>query len=252
MIAFALLVAPLPMIAASLYADANNLHSVLKDEPTPSTSVANEPGITLRSWKWINAAKKVFVVHLWGSVVSLFPYLIYQIPNCPPTTSFLLWVLLSMLSLLIMYVILASPFSHSIASPLHVGEWAILKAVTISVAFIGLCLMSVINFATAEIGSLLIVPMCLLAHPLKLDLRVKSLRNFSRVACNLVLGFVGFPPATFMVLKGAFEGFNSIDVGDFWNWLESLWAWNSATYLYICMVHLPCWLLCFHILFHHC
>nr|XP_048327222.1 glycosylphosphatidylinositol anchor attachment 1 protein-like isoform X2 [Ziziphus jujuba var. spinosa] len=233
MIAFALLVAPLPMVAASLYADANNLDSVQKDEPTSSTSVADEPGITLRSWKWINAAKKVFVVHLWGSVVSLFPYLIDQIPNCSPTRSFLLWVLFSTLSFLIMFVILASPFSHSFASPLHVGEWAILKSVTISVAFIGLCLMSVINFSTAEIGGLLIVPMCLLAHPLKLDLRDLNLKTFSRVSCNLVLGFIGFPPATFIILKGGFEGFSSIDVGDFWNWLESLWAWNSATYLFI-------------------
>ncbi|KAH7524373.1 hypothetical protein FEM48_Zijuj06G0112400 [Ziziphus jujuba var. spinosa] len=108
-----------------------------------------------------------------------------------------------------------------------------LKSVTNSVAFIGLCLMLVINFATAEIWVLLIVPICLLPHPLKLDLRVPSLRNFSRVSRNLVLGFMGFPPATFMVSKGAFEGFSSIDVGDFWNWLESLWAWNSAAYLFI-------------------
>ncbi|KAH7537757.1 hypothetical protein FEM48_Zijuj03G0126800 [Ziziphus jujuba var. spinosa] len=59
-----------------------------------------------------------------------------------------------------------------------------------------------------------------------------SLRNFSRVSRNLVLGFMGFPPATCMVFKGAFEGFSTIDVGDFWNWLESLWAWNSASYLF--------------------
>ncbi|KAH7546348.1 hypothetical protein FEM48_Zijuj01G0191200 [Ziziphus jujuba var. spinosa] len=84
-----------------------------------------------------------------------------------------------------------------------------------------------------EIWGLLIVPMCLLAHPLKLDLRVPSSRNFSRVSCNLVLGFMGFPPATFMVFKGTFEGFSSIDVGDFRNWLESLWAWNSAAYLFV-------------------
>ncbi|KAH7533701.1 hypothetical protein FEM48_Zijuj04G0159400 [Ziziphus jujuba var. spinosa] len=61
LIIFALLVAPVPMVTAPLYADANNVDSVQKDEPTSSTSVANEPGITLRSWKWINAAKKVFI-----------------------------------------------------------------------------------------------------------------------------------------------------------------------------------------------
>lgn len=253
MIAFALLVAPLPMVAASLYADANKLHSIQrKDEPIASTSVADEHGVNLRSWKWFNAAKKVFVLHLWGSVVLLLPYLVCQIPNCSPKLSFLLWGLLSVISLLIMHLILASPFSHASASQLHVGEWAILKSVTISVAFIGLCLMSVINFATAEIGGLLVVPMCLMAHPLKLDLRIWRLRNFLRVAFNLVFVFLGFPPATFMVLKGAFEGFNSLNVGDFWNWVESLWAWNSATYVYIGMVHLTCWVLCIQILFHHC
>ncbi|KAH7525268.1 hypothetical protein FEM48_Zijuj06G0207000 [Ziziphus jujuba var. spinosa] len=42
----------------------------------------------------------------------------------------------------------------------------------------------------AEIWGLLIVPMCLLAHPLMLDLRVPSLRNFSRVSRNLVLRFM--------------------------------------------------------------
>ncbi|KAF3444604.1 hypothetical protein FNV43_RR14296 [Rhamnella rubrinervis] len=242
MIALALLVAPLPMVAASLYTDANKLDSIQrKDKPTASASVAEECDVNLRSWKWVNAAKKVFVLHSWGSVVSLLPYLVCQIPNCSPTASFLLWVLLSALSLLIMHLILASPFFHATESQLHVGEWAILKSVTISVAFIGLCLMSVINFATAEIGGLLVVPMCLMAHPLKLDLKVWRLKNFLRVAFNIVFVFIGFPPATFMVLKSTFEGFNSFNVGDFWNWVESLWAWNSATYLYIVMVHLPCW-----------
>ena len=48
MIAFALLVAPLPMVAASLYADANKLHSIQrKDEPTASASVADERGVNL-------------------------------------------------------------------------------------------------------------------------------------------------------------------------------------------------------------
>lgn len=253
MIAFALLVAPLPMVAASLYTDANNLHSIRKkDEPTASASVADEPGVTLRSWKWVSAAKKVFFLHLWSSIVSLLPYLICQIPNYSPSTSFLLWVFLSILSLVIMHLILASPFSHATESQLRVEEWSILKSATISAAFIGLCLMSVINFATAEIGGLLVVPMCLIARPLVLDLGVWNLRNFSRVAFNIVFAFIGFPPATFMLLKGAFEGFNSTNVGDFWNWLESLWAWNSATYLYIGMVHLPCWVLCIHILFHRC
>ncbi|PON41570.1 GPI transamidase component Gaa [Parasponia andersonii] len=252
MIAFALLVAPLPMVAASLYADAISLNSTqTKDKSTPATG-SDETDITLRSWKWINAAKKVFVVHLWGSVVSLLPYFICRVPDLSATISFITWFLLSVLSFLIMYLVLASPFSHAKASKFHVGEWAILKSVTISAAFIGLCLMSVVNFSTAEIGGLIVVPMCLMVYPMRLDIRVRTLRTLLRLACNLVLAFIGFPPVTFVLLKGAVEGFDNINIGDFWCWVQSLWAWSSATYLFIDMVHLPCWALCIHILFHHC
>ncbi|CAN6572276.1 unnamed protein product [Malus baccata var. baccata] len=165
--------------------------------------------------------------------------------------SFFLYLLTSpVLSLVVMYMVLASPSSHANESQPQRVEWPILKSVTLSAAFIGLCLMSVINFATAEIGGLLMLPMCLMAHPLKPDVKARSKRTLSRAVCNLVLGFIGFPPVAFIVLKGAFEGFGSTSVGDYWSWVESLWAWNSATYLYIGMVHLPCWALCIHILFH--
>ncbi|GLU11323.1 hypothetical protein SLE2022_280780 [Rubroshorea leprosula] len=254
MIAFALVIAPLPMIAASLYINANNSNSSLKQDKSTLSPfpVADEHSNTVRSWRWLNAAKVVFIIHLWGVVVSLLPYFICQIPDLTSTTSFLIWVLLSVLSLQVLYSILASPFPHANASQPQEGDWALLKSVTISALFIGLGLMSVINFATAEIGALLLVPTCLLARPLRLDLRARSLRSFSRVICNLVLGHIAFPPAAFLVVKGVFSGFGSANVGDFWNWVESLWAWNSATYLYISVVHLPCWVLCIYILIHTC
>ncbi|KAG6720041.1 hypothetical protein I3843_03G040000 [Carya illinoinensis] len=253
MIAFALLVAPLPVVAASLYADAHKVdRSFGIDKSSPQASATDKLSIAPRSCKWLNAAKKVFLVHLWGAVVSFLPYFICQIPSCTPTTSFVVWVLLSSFSLPILSLILGSSFSYGRASQPQKRDWTLLKSVTISAAFIGLCLMSVINFATAEIGALLMVPMCLMAQPLKLDIRSRSLRKFSRVACNLALGFLGFPPAGFFVLKGAFEGFGGITVGDYWNWLESIWSWSSATYLYIGMVHLPCWVLCIHVLLHPC
>ncbi|XP_050380874.1 uncharacterized protein LOC126798085 [Argentina anserina] len=277
MIAFALLVAPLPMVAASLFVNASESEDSLNTEKPDSLASAADSAplvtacesssllgdansgssttpagcITLNSWKWINAAKKSFVVYLWSFVVSVLPYFICQIPNCTPSTSLIIWVLLSVLSLVVMYMILASSFSE-VNDSLSRKEWAILKSVTLSAAFIGLCLMSIINFATAEIGGLLIVPMCLMAHPLKLDIETRSMKAMSRAACNLILGIVGFPPVTFILLKGALEGFSSISVGDFWSWVESLWVWNSATYLYIGVVHLPSWVLCIHILIHHC
>lgn len=253
MISFALLVAPLPIVAASLYTVANNFdYNQRKEKSTPQASPASKVDVSLNSWKWLKSARNVFAFHLWGAVVSVLPFFTSQIPNCTPTTSFMVWVLLSVFSLLLCCVILGSSFSEAAASQPWQREWASLKSVTISTAFIGLSLTSIINFATAEIGALLIVPICLLARPLKLDIQARNLRSSLRVACNLILCFIGFPPVTYVLLKGVFEGFSGINVGDFWKWLETLWAWNSATYLYIGIVHLPCWALCTRILFHHC
>ncbi|XP_027357942.1 glycosylphosphatidylinositol anchor attachment 1 protein [Abrus precatorius] len=238
MIPFALLVAPLPIVAAYLHADASKC--------TPQATSAFEVDASRKSWKWLNSARKVLVIHLWGVIVSLLPYFLCRIPNTTPTTNFMLWGLLSGFSLLILYLILGS------ASQFEKSEWTSLKSVTISTTFIGLSLMSVINFATAEIGALFIVPICLMARPLKLDTQGRSWRTLLRATCNLALGLIGFPPVAFVLLKGAFEDSYGINVGDYWNWLESLWAWNSATYLYVGVVHLPCWALCIHILFHRC
>ncbi|XP_058778629.1 uncharacterized protein LOC131652702 [Vicia villosa] len=240
MIPFALLVAPLPIVAGSLYAEAS--------KSTSSTEVV----VSHKSWKWLNSARKVLAIHLWGAVVSLLPYFLYHIPNSTPTTNFTVWGLLSAFSLLILYFILGSPIFESSTSQPEKGEWASLKSVTISTAFIGLSLMSVINFATAEIGALLIVPICLMTRPLKLDIQSRSFRTLLRATCNLALGLVIFPPVAYFLIKGTFEGFYGINVGEYWNWVESLWTWNSATYLYVGIVHLPCWALCIHILFHPC
>ncbi|WCJ20663.1 GPI transamidase component family protein / Gaa1-like family protein [Euphorbia peplus] len=252
MIAFALLVAPLPLVAASLYADANGLDIGIKtDQCSPSEpTLSDELNISFKTWKWLKAAKEVFLVHAWGLVVSLLPHYICQIPDRSPTTSLVTWVLFSMFSLVILYVVLG--YQISPASESRKGEWAMLKSVTISAVFIGLLLMSVVNFATAEIGAMLMVPTCLMAQPLKLDIRAASLKSYLRVICNLVLVFIAFPPVAFSLSKIMFEDADSINVGDLWNWVESLWAWNSATYIYIGMVHLPCWVLCLHILLHSC
>ncbi|KAF5740409.1 GPI transamidase component family protein [Tripterygium wilfordii] len=254
MIPFALLVAPLPLVAASLYADGNSKNlSPQNGKSTSSTTVAaDELGITFRSWKWLNAARKVFVVHVWGAIVSLLPYFISQIPDCSPEYRFGIWVIFSLLVLLILYFILGFQLPLAQVSRYEKGEWAILKSVTISAVFIGLCLMSVINFATAEIGALLMVPTCLLACPLKLDTEACNLKSVTRMVTNLVLVTLSFPPVAFFVLKGVVEGHDGSNVGDFWIWVESLWAWNSATYLYMGMVHLPCWVLCLHVLLHSC
>ncbi|XP_019182271.1 PREDICTED: glycosylphosphatidylinositol anchor attachment 1 protein [Ipomoea nil] len=238
MIAFALLISPLPLVAASLFISADKLDS-------------NETAFTFKSWKWLNAAKTVFVVHLWGAIVTLLPQFFSVLPDSSIPTKLLIWVSLSLVSLLILQVIIGSPVSFTHDNQAQSTEWALLKSVTIAAAFIGLCLMSVINFATAEIGAVILVPMCLMARPLRLEARAMTLKAFARAACNLFFLLLGFPPVAFIVFKGLLEGFNNLVVSDLWNWVESLWLWGSATYIYICMVHIPCWVLCIRTLLHN-
>ncbi|XP_024973521.1 glycosylphosphatidylinositol anchor attachment 1 protein isoform X2 [Cynara cardunculus var. scolymus] len=230
MIAFLLLVAPLPVVAASLFSNATSTNP----NSQKHTSSSSEP---FQSWRWLYPTKTIFLVHLWGAIVSLLPYFIYQIPECQPTSRLLIWASLSIFIL----AVLRSFFGSST----HLQEWVLLKSVTVSSLFIGLCLMSVINFATAEIGALILVPMCLMIKPWKIAGKAHS-------AFNLLLLTVGFPGAAFFVVKGAFGVQNGSGLVEFWYWVESLWAWNSATYIYICMVHLPCWVLCICILLHCC
>ncbi|GKV37226.1 hypothetical protein SLEP1_g45283 [Rubroshorea leprosula] len=84
-IAFALLIAPLPMVVAFVYIIANNSNSSLKQEKSTLSPfpAADEHSITVSSWRWLNAAKVVFIIHLWGVVVSFLPYFICQIQITP-------------------------------------------------------------------------------------------------------------------------------------------------------------------------
>lgn len=248
MIAFALLIAPLPLVAAALFSDASKLKS-RKDDIPLEPSRPGESFPTFTAWNWLYAAKTVLIVHLWGAVVTLIPYFLCQFPNSSPLISLLIWITSSVVGLFFTYAASGSiSFLH--ASQVPSKKWTLLKAVTVAAAFIGLCLMSVINYATAEIGALLLVPMCLTAVPLRIDAKAKTMKALIRGACNVLLVLVGFPPTAFLLLKGALDSFDRIRLDDFWNWTESLRAWNSATYIYICMVHLPCWVLCIHILLH--
>lgn len=250
MIAFLLLIAPFPLVAASLFSDASKPKVGKYDAPF-KTDPAGEHALTFTSWKWLCAAKTVLIVHLWCTVVTLFPYFIYQIPYSSSSINLLIWTILSIISLFFMHAI-SDSFSFLSEIRPQRAEWTLLKSVTIAATFIGLCLMSVVNFATAEIGALLLAPLCLTIAPLKLDFKANTIKALARGSCNILLLFVGFPPTMFLLSKGALEGFDHVKFGDFWDWAESLWAWNSATYIYVCMVHLPCWVLCVHTLMHQC
>ncbi|OAY63338.1 Glycosylphosphatidylinositol anchor attachment 1 protein [Ananas comosus] len=246
MIAFALLVAPLPIVAAALFARAKANEITADDSAEKCTPIdTKESEIATGSWKWLQAAKVLLMIHSWAAIVSLLPYYISHMPNLNSTMSMLTWVSLSISTLPFLYALFGSPFSLNV-------EWELLKAVMVATISISLGLMSIINFSTAQIGTMLLVPMSLLVHPLKAKMNVNALLRAALLTCNIAFAFLGFPPVALLVAKGLSEGFGKLSIGDFWEWMEFLWEWNSATCLYLLWVQLPCWLLCIHILLHPC
>ncbi|KAM3332048.1 hypothetical protein ACQJBY_027718 [Aegilops geniculata] len=243
MIPFALLVVPLPIVAAAL-ADGGRKKGKSIDASKTKGSADNlqtEGG----SWKWLQAARVLLVIQLWAVIVSLLPYYISQIPDGTPIQSSVIWVVLAILTLIVLYTMFGSPYSAGV-------EWKLLKATMITSISIGLGLMSIINFATAQLGALIVIPMCLFSRPLKAQLGMSFLPRTVLCASNILLAIFGFPPAAVLIMKGLSKGSWTVDLGDFWASMEFLWEWSSATYLYLFLVHLPCWLLCIHVFLHPC
>ncbi|KAL6845276.1 hypothetical protein ACP4OV_024771 [Aristida adscensionis] len=246
MIPFALLVVPLPIVAAAL-ADGSKTMEKLEDSMDDSKTNSS-PDILqskVRSWKWLQAAKVLLVIQLWAVTTSLLPHYITQIPNATPVQSALIWAVLSIVTLIALYAMFGSPYSAGV-------EWQLLKATLVTSISIGLGLMSIINFATAQLGALMLIPMCLFSRPLMAHSGINFLHQTVLFVSNVSLAVLGFPPAALLIMKGLTKGSWTVDIGDFWLWMEFLWEWSSATYLYIFLVHLPCWLLCIHVLLHPC
>lgn len=247
MIPFALLLAPLPIVAAAL-ADGNKSMEKLPENLIDNGKASVNADVLQNkggSWKWLQAAKVLLVIQLWAVCVSLLPYYITQIPDFTPMQSAVIWAMLSIIILIALYVMFGSPYPAGV-------EWKLLKATMITSISIGLGLMSIINFATAQLGALIVIPMCLFSRPLKAGSGMHSLPRAVLLISNITLAVLGFPPAALLIMKGLSKGSWTVDVGDFWVWMEFLWQWSSATYLYLFLVHLPCWLLCIHVLLHPC
>ncbi|KAM0829804.1 hypothetical protein ACQ4PT_066649 [Festuca glaucescens] len=243
MIPFALLVVPLPIVAAAL-ADGGKTEGKSMNDRNMKGS-ADILQIDGGAWKWLQSARVLLVIQIWAVIVSLLPYYISQIADGTPIQSAVIWVVLSIIVLIILYAMLGSPYSAGV-------EWKLLKATMITSISIGLGLMSIINFATAQFGSLIVIPMCLFSRPVKARLGMNFLPRTVLLASNIFLAIFGFPPVTLMIMKGLSKGTWTVDIGDFWVSMEFLWEWSSATYLYIFLVHIPCWLLCIHVLVHPC
>ncbi|EMS56819.1 Glycosylphosphatidylinositol anchor attachment 1 protein [Triticum urartu] len=197
MIPFALLVAPLPIVAAAL-ADGSRKKGESIDASKTKGSADNLP-TEVGSWKWLQAARVLLVIQLWAVIVSLLPYYISQIPDGTPIQSSVIWVVLAILTLIVLYAMFGSPYSAGV-------EWKLLKATMITSISIGLGLMSIINFATAQLGALIVIPMCLFSRPLKAQLGMSFLPRTVLCASNILLAIFGFPPAALLIMKGLSKG----------------------------------------------
>jgi glycosylphosphatidylinositol transamidase len=156
MIPFALLVVPLPIVAAAL-ADGGKTEgkSMNGHNMKGSADILQVDG---GAWKWLQSARVLLVIQIWAVIVSLLPYYISQIADGTPIQSAVIWVVLSIIVLIILYAMLGSPYSVGV-------EWKLLKATMITSISIGLGLMSIINFATAQFGSVIVIPVCMCSQP---------------------------------------------------------------------------------------
>lgn len=282
MIPFALLLVPLVILAAALCSykigglkplaksydgsvprDSNESElthtNILKSASGTRTSGqetdAINLGLSLHSQEWFNAAKDVLFVHLWAAVVAMFPSVICRFSVEASEMKLLIWAALSCLTLFVGRGILGVFYpkfdiwqeAEADKEP-HIEGWVALKAFTLGITTIGLVIMSVINFAAALLGVIVLVPMCLSVYPLKYILKASIRKGTLLMLLSISFIILAFPPFLVVALRGFFDGFSKASFTDFWDSTEMLWSWGSATYPYLFLVHVPCWVLCFQVL----
>ena len=127
MIRFALLLAPLPIVAAALADGSRSMEKTVDKliDDGKADDIADILQSKGGSWKWLRAAKVLLVIQLWAVLVSLLPYYITQIPDATPMQSTLIWAVLSIVVLISLSVLFGSPYSAGV-------EWKLLKATMIT------------------------------------------------------------------------------------------------------------------------
>ncbi|KAH9326724.1 hypothetical protein KI387_006902, partial [Taxus chinensis] len=282
-IPFALLVVPLMILAASLCSckhDSLTTPSKSDDEPVPlkhhesevtdisasqsATSDTYSSGqdlnvtisLNLQSQQWFVAAKVVLLVHLWAFVVSMLPFLIYKFSIQGSEMKLIIWIVSSCLTLFVGNSILGCRYTrfamhHDAANQFDMEGWVALKAFTLGATSIGLGIMSIINFAAAFLGAITLVPMCLSVYPLKYFLKAINVRKALLMFLSILFTLLAFPPVTMLTLKALSDDFSKVSFADLWNWAEILWSSQSATYVYLFLVHIPCWVLCSYVLLYN-
>lgn len=185
---------------------------------------------------WLFAVFLVCVFELWAFVVAIFPLVANHLAELSDM-KVAVWIAYAIISCFLAFISLlwisrAMGISSSIGS-----NWTAIKASTLGVATIGVGIMSIINFAAALAGAVVLVPVCLTVRPLR---KQKGIYQFLTGLAWSVC---------FALLFSLFFGEEPrLSLGVFWEWVECQWKWGSATYLYLSLVHLPCLVLCLMLL----
>lgn len=213
--------------------------------------------------RWRRAVVVVGIVQLWASIVALLPPLVSRLVDglemkmemvagiafysaiSPLSLKMVGWAALALVSLLT---------AVSFLPTLQAGDWMAVKALVSGMATIGLVVMSQIDFAVSLVGAVVLVPMCLCACPLPNMWREtqqggRSIWVQISSFVGTVVNILGSPPI--LLASAAYYLGDSWQVllENLWHWTELLWAWGSALYIYVVVVHLPCSILCVYILF---
>lgn len=241
-----LLLITLPLKAAALCAQASGSSSQssskVSDQMQAGSAGFFQEGYTSSFARWSFAVLSVCLVELWAFLVAISP----PLANYVAETSELkvtFWFAFCGTSLCVLFVLL--PWMTRVLGIPHVGSnWTAIKASTLGAATIGIGIMSSINFAAALAGAVLLVPMCLFVYPLQHLGKERGLRPFCTAMVGLAFIVIGSLPVIFVVLLTVLGESSKLSLAILWDWVECMWKWGSATYLYLLLVHLPCSVLC--------
>jgi glycosylphosphatidylinositol transamidase len=206
---------------------------------------------------WLQALALVGSVQVWAIFVALNLYLISQTSSSAGwKLSIWLAVAVTSLKVALSTTDIFSVSARNLASPLRQGEtqfWMAVKALTLGATSIGLGVMSIYNYPVALIGALILVPICLAAHPLQRswDCANKSSKRilfaFLTFAVGLVMIIIGSPPGLARLLWSLSGNSLTSSPANFWYFMESLLHWRSALFFYSLVIHLPTSVLCIYV-----
>ncbi|KAL2608106.1 hypothetical protein R1flu_026679 [Riccia fluitans] len=250
MIPFGLLLLGLPLQAAALCNPVKQTTAGAKDS-TPSSSKTSSDS----SGCWLEALVLVGAVHLWAFFATLALFLVSNMDSAAetkPLTCFVIVGLSLMVVFLVQKILTASLNDESNGNG-HNQNWASVKALTIGITCIDLAVMSTVNFPVALIGALALVPMCIGVFPIEYTWKYgqsqgRSALGIAALAVGTLWTLAVSPFGALVMILSSYGHLLDITPTNVWNFAESLLEWRSALLPYLLVIHLPCAVLCSHIL----